>query len=128
MNERKDGKIDRRDFLRSVSKAALPTIALIGLALPATPAGRTAAGSTGRNPGRAVEPGECVNTCEGTCKGTCEDTCRGHCKDDCQGTCQAACRDDCQNNCKGTCEGFCGETCKGGCQGTCENTCKGSSK
>ena len=50
MSERKDGTINRRDFFRSVSKAALPTIAFLGLALPGPAAGRTSSGSGGADP------------------------------------------------------------------------------
>lgn len=93
MSDLKDEKIDRRGFIRAVSKAALPTIAVIGLA----GAGKLAAH------GRPGEPNQCKNACEGACKGTCKGACAGGCEDQCAKNCTLACKGRCLDVCADTC-------------------------
>ncbi len=107
MSERKDDRMDRRGFLRSVSKAALPTIAVIGWGAAA----RLTAGP--RSP-RA--PQDCGQTCVGSCRRVCKDTCEA----DCTGGCKNECAKGCNNNCSGQCKNDCATTCNHNCEGFCK--------
>lgn len=113
MSDRQGKKIKRREFLKSVSKAALPTIAVIGLA----GRGRAAAKSEKAEVrGPAKEPTDCVLTCEGGCRG---------CEGECLGTCKEGCFLTCEGSCKYTCgEGFCKAVCADSCNNNCTGTCR----
>ncbi len=116
MSDREGRKINRRDFIKSVSKAALPTIAVIGLARPGRAAAKAQDGSGKTGGGPSAEPTNCVLTCEGGCRG-CEGECLGTCKDACFLTCEGSCKYTCEGGCTGACEGTCKGTCEGGCSG-----------
>jgi len=109
-------KMNRRDFVSAVAKAAIPTMAILGLGrltdLHAKPA------KAGGNPDKASSkgPNDCVLTCEGGCRG-CEGECLGTCKDACFLTCEGSCKYTCEGGCNGTCEGTCKGSCDKGCSG-----------
>lgn len=106
MSDRIDRKIDRRQFLQTVSKAALPTIAVVGLA-------RLSAKSQSRE---AREPQDCGQTCVGSCRRVCKDTCEA----DCTGKCKNDCATGCNNNCSGKCKNECALNCNNNCEGFCK--------
>lgn len=109
-------KMNRRDFVNAVAKAAIPTIAFLGMGrlkdLDAKPSPK------GRDLDHASSkgPNDCVLTCEGGCRG-CEGECLGTCKDACFLTCEGSCKYTCEGGCTGKCEGQCKGSCEGGCSG-----------
>lgn len=107
MSEDKTRKIGRRAFIRTVSGAALPTIAVIGLA-------RTSRLSAAPADPRA--PQDCGQTCVGSCRRVCKDTCEA----DCTGGCKNECAKGCNNNCSGKCKNDCATTCNHNCEGFCK--------
>lgn len=111
MSEPKGKTINRRDFLQAVSKAALPTIAVVGLGR----AGRLAAGPRdGRRPEQAQD---CGQTCVGSCRRVCADTCQADCTGGCKNECAKACNDNCSGKCKNDCALTCNNNCEGFCKG-----------
>lgn len=108
--------MNRRAFVGAVAKAALPTIAVLGLVRPARPAAKPA--GAGHDPAKGYDkgPNDCVVTCENGCRG-CEGECLGTCKDACFLTCEGSCKYTCEGGCNGTCEGMC----KGSCGGQCSS-------
>ncbi|MEN6561112.1 MAG: hypothetical protein ABFD52_10085 [Acidobacteriota bacterium] len=110
-NDAKNGKkIGRRAFLRTVTGAALPTIAVIGLGR----ASRLSAQGAGPRASRA--PQDCGQTCIGSCRRVCADTCEA----DCTGGCKNACAKGCNSNCSGGCKNDCATTCNHNCEGFCK--------
>jgi modification target Cys-rich repeat protein len=105
MSEPKGQKINRRDFIQAVSKAALPTIAFLSLGRPGSSAVRSLDGHPQPGKGRSKESTNCENSCEDTCKGAC-----------------ASCTGGCLGTCKGTCELGCGKTCREVCANSCTIT------
>ncbi len=59
---------DRREFLKSIGKAILPSFAIMGLGISAVSCG-------------------CMNTCRGGCENTCVGDCEGYCSGTCGYTC-----------------------------------------
>lgn len=106
----------RRDFVKSVAKAAIPTIAVIGVSRLGRAAEKPAGPASDRPKVSAKGPNDCVLTCEGGCRG-CEGECLGSCKDACFLTCEGSCKYDCTGGCNTTCEGGC----KGSCGGQCSS-------
>jgi CXXX repeat radical SAM target protein len=109
--------MDRRAFVKNMAKAAIPTIALLGLARPRDLAAKTPRKPQELDKGYAKGPNDCVLTCEGGCRG-CEGECLGTCKDACFLTCEGSCKYTCEGGCTGSCEGMC----KGSCGGACSST------
>lgn len=111
--------IDRREFLTSVAKAAIPTIAFLTLGnlsgLIAKPT-RTGKHTEAEYANSEPESQNCTLSCEGGCRTSCEGECRG--------TCQGLCYLTCEGSCKYTCEGGCNSTCEG-CKGSCSGGCSG---
>ncbi|HOW84559.1 MAG TPA: hypothetical protein P5119_04300 [Candidatus Aminicenantes bacterium] len=105
------GKIGRRAFLRTVSGAALPTIAVLGL-------GGRASRLSAQDavPGSSRAPQDCGQTCVGSCRRVCKDTCEA----DCTGGCKNACARGCNSNCTGGCKNNCATTCNNNCEGFCK--------
>jgi len=109
-------KMNRRDFVNAATKAAIPTIAFLGLAR----LGRSMSGPGPKAqdlPGKSsTQPNDCVLTCEGGCRG---------CEGECLGTCKDACFLTCEGSCKYTCgEGFCKAVCADSCNNNCTGTCR----
>lgn len=110
MSDPKGKKINRRDFIQSLSKVALPTIALVGL-------GRTGRLSAeARDARRPEQRQDCGQTCVGSCRRVCADTCTA----DCKGTCKDDCATHCNSNCSGKCKNDCALTCNNNCEGFCK--------
>ena len=114
MSDRKDKKINRRDFMNAVARTAIPTIAFLSLGRAGKLAAQPNKKSQNSDPRPSKEPNNCVLTCEGGCRG-CEGECLGSCKDACFVSCEGSCKRTCEGGCTGKCEG----TCKGSCEGTC---------
>ncbi|MCE1164148.1 MAG: hypothetical protein LWX07_01955 [Bacteroidetes bacterium] len=111
-----ESRIDRRNFLGIVAKAAIPTIAFLSLGnLTNLKAGQKK-DKTAFKGEETENPNDCMLSCEGGCRTTCEGECRG--------TCQGLCFLTCEGSCKYTCEGGCNTTCDG-CRGTCQGGCSG---
>lgn len=109
--------MNRRAFVGAVAKAALPTIAVLGLARPARPSAKPSGAAKEAGAKRPDKgPNDCVLTCENGCRG-CEGECLGTCKDACFLTCEGSCKYTCEGGCNGTCEGMC----KGSCGGQCSS-------
>ncbi len=114
--------MNRRAFVGAVAKAALPTIAVLGLVRPARPSARPsgpakdAAAKDATAKGFDKGPNDCIVTCENGCRG-CEGECLGTCKDACFLTCEGSCKYTCEGGCTGSCEGMC----KGSCGGQCSS-------
>lgn len=115
MRDRKNEKINRRDFLQVVSKAALPTIAIIGLG-SARLSAKALDKSQGSDRRRSQEPQDCGQTCIGSCRRVCKDTCEA----DCTGKCKNDCAVGCNSNCAGKCKNDCATTCNHNCEGFCK--------
>ena len=98
--------ISRREFLESVMKRVLPSLALVGFGLNLAGCGGGGSDDCG---------GTCTTTCTGSCYKTCTNDCQGTCTGGCTGTCTAVCGGQCTGGCEGACTG---------CEGTCENTCQ----
>ncbi len=111
-----ESKINRRDFMNAVARAAIPTIAFLSLGRSGKLAAQPKKESHPSGKGQAKEPKDCVLTCEGGCRG---------CEGECLGTCKDACFVSCEGSCKYTCEGGCTGKCEGMCKGSCEGTCSG---
>lgn len=74
-------KVDRRGFLRA---SVIPTLAVVGFGLAATPARASCFGETCK----ANCSENCVESCRGDCMGDCKDKCGG-----CDSTCTGSCSD-----------------------------------
>ena len=128
MNERKDQKINRRDFIQVVSKAALPTIAFLSLGRPGNSAAKSHDHTQELDKGLSQEPNDCKNGCEDTCKGSCTEKCANSCSEKCANNCADTCGGGCKTTCEGACKGTCEDTCKGTCKDACGDSCKGGSR
>lgn len=109
-------KMNRRDFVGAVAKAAIPTIAVLSLGRPGRLAAQPAPKGQDAAKGSSKGPNDCIVTCENGCRG-CEGECLGTCKDACFLTCEGSCKYTCEGGCNGTCEGTCKGSCEGGCSG-----------
>ena len=120
----------RRDFMNLVFKAAIPTIAIIGMGSAGNLMAKTPEKSQNLKQNsmneQTFQPNDCMLSCEGGCMGTCEGGCRTTCEDGCLGTCEGECFTTCEGSCRLSCEGSCKSTCEGFCTGTCETSCKGT--
>lgn len=108
--------MNRRDFVNAVAKAAIPTIAFLGLGSLGKLQAKTNTNRQNLPQGLSKDPKDCVLTCEGGCRG-CEGECLGTCKDACFLTCEGSCKYTCEGGCNGTCEGTCKGSCDKGCSG-----------
>ena len=86
----------RREFFKTVSKIAIPTIAFLSLGrigeLIAKP------DKWNQNP---KSPNDCGSSCVGTCKDACTDTCKDACTDTCKDACTDTCKAGSKNSEKG---------------------------
>lgn len=109
-----DKIISRRGFVSVVARAAIPTIAVIGMGRLARAADKPRMESQELKKASSKGPNDCVLTCEGGCRG-CEGECLGTCKDACFLTCEGSCKYNCTGGCNTTCEGGCKNSCGGQC-------------
>jgi CXXX repeat radical SAM target protein len=129
----------RREFFKTASKIALPTIAFLGL----SSFGSDLIGLNNNFIKRSS------TTCENSCEDTCTADCAGGCSHDCEITCWHNCSGSCEGLCEGQCEGKSGPStnksleetscdctgctgsclgpCKGDCMSECNRVCQGSS-
>lgn len=115
-NKPSDTKINRRDFINLVGKAALPTIAFLSLGRIGDLIAKPGKGNENHEE-PAKNPTDCILSCEGGCRTSCEGECRGTCENACFLTCEGSCKYNCEGGCTGSCEGMCKGTCEGGCSG-----------
>ena len=118
----------RRDFFKTVSKIALPTIAFLSF------------GSLGRElfASNKISLSKAYTDCHKSCTGFCDADCAGGCAQDCEKTCTGNCEGSCESACTGNCEGLNGKSSSKsiyeseetscdctGCTGSCLGPCKG---
>lgn len=130
----------RREFFKSVSKIALPTIAFIGFGS----LGRELFGFNNNSFEKLKTPTDCENNCEGTCTADCAGGCAKGCDTTCKSYCTFSCEGACSSECQGKsigqstnksleestcdctgCQGACLGPCTGSCMSSCNNTCGG---
>ncbi len=78
-------RLQRRRFVLSGAKV-IPALAVLGLALVASPPARADSCMAG-----------CVGECTGTCGKKCADSCTSTCEDNCHGTCLGGCSGSSKN-------------------------------
>ncbi|MGE5341296.1 MAG: Cys-Xaa-Xaa-Xaa repeat radical SAM target protein [Candidatus Omnitrophota bacterium] len=82
-------KQERREFLKSFGKIALPAIAILGFG--------ALKGSQVFGESRSKSS----KSCEKNCSGDCDGSCKGECGNNCTGDCTNTCKGDCNVTCKG---------------------------
>ncbi|MGE5341297.1 MAG: hypothetical protein ACM3SY_07420 [Candidatus Omnitrophota bacterium] len=102
-DERFGEKQERREFLKSFGKVALPAIAILGLGA----FGNKLHGSNYSYDGKSAKAIGCEGNCSGGCKGSCKDSCSGGCEGSCKELCTGDCSGACFKSCSGTCKDDC---------------------